>query len=154
METKLRSSLKIKILISKPHLFLHNVKEFCEISVTKGRVPITAMSIIKPHNHQKHKLQTMKNNNSHYFHTFQRHLKNRRLMKCNSKKDELSRLLLSEVATGGVLKEFLKISENSQENTFARVSFQIKLQAEVTASLLYSGGILHCYKRNQQESCN
>ena len=75
-------------------------------------------------------------------------------MKCNSKKDELSRLLLSEVATGGVLKEFLKISENSQENTFARVSFLIKLQAEVTASLLYSGGILHCYKRNQQESCN
>ena len=44
-------------------------------------------------------------------------------MKCNSKKDELSRLLLSEVATGGVLKEFLKISENSQENTFARVYF-------------------------------
>ena len=36
-----------------------------------------------------------------------------------------------EAATRGVLckKVFLEISENSQENTFARVSFLIKLQA-------------------------
>ena len=37
----------------------------------------------------------------------------------------------SEAATGDVLskKMFLKISQNSQENTCARVSFLIKLQA-------------------------
>ena len=37
----------------------------------------------------------------------------------------------SEAATGGVLQEkvFLEISLNSQENTCARVSFLIKLQA-------------------------
>ena len=36
-----------------------------------------------------------------------------------------------EAATGGVLykKVFLKISQNSWENTCARVSFLIKLQA-------------------------
>ena len=36
-----------------------------------------------------------------------------------------------EAATGGVLqkKAFLKISEHSQENTCARVSFEVKLQA-------------------------
>ena len=36
-----------------------------------------------------------------------------------------------EAATGGVLykKVFLKISQNSRENTCARVSFLIKLQA-------------------------
>ena len=34
-------------------------------------------------------------------------------------------------ATGGVLQEkvFLEISQNSQENTWARISFLIKLQA-------------------------
>ena len=39
----------------------------------------------------------------------------------------------SEAATGGVLqkKVFLEISQNSQENTCARVSFLIKLQASV-----------------------
>ena len=39
---------------------------------------------------------------------------------------------VSEAATGGVLyKEvFLEISQNSQENTYARVSFLMKLQAE------------------------
>ena len=38
----------------------------------------------------------------------------------------------SEVATRGVLskKMFLEISQNSQENTCARVSFLIKLQAQ------------------------
>ena len=37
-----------------------------------------------------------------------------------------------EAATGGVLYEkmFLEISQNSQENICARVSFLIKLQAE------------------------
>ena len=36
----------------------------------------------------------------------------------------------TEAATGGVLKKvFLKISQNSQEDTCARVSFLIKLQA-------------------------
>ena len=37
----------------------------------------------------------------------------------------------SEAATGGVLSEkmFLEISQNSQENICARVSFSIKLQA-------------------------
>ena len=39
--------------------------------------------------------------------------------------------MLAEVVTGGVLQEnaFLEISQNSQENTCARVSFLIKLQA-------------------------
>ena len=39
--------------------------------------------------------------------------------------------LKSEAATAGVLKEkvFVEISQNSQENTCARVSFLIKLQA-------------------------
>ena len=39
-------------------------------------------------------------------------------------------LLLTEAATRGVLckKVFLEISQNSQENTCARVSFLIKLQ--------------------------
>ena len=39
----------------------------------------------------------------------------------------------SEAATGGVLlkKVFLEISQNSQENTCARDSFLIKLQASV-----------------------
>ena len=38
---------------------------------------------------------------------------------------------LSEAATGGVLskKVFLDISQNSQENTYARASFLTKLQA-------------------------
>ena len=37
----------------------------------------------------------------------------------------------TEAATGGILLEgmFLKISQNSQESTCARVSFLIKLQA-------------------------
>ena len=37
----------------------------------------------------------------------------------------------TEAATGGVLqkKVFLKVSQNSQENTCARVSYLIKLQA-------------------------
>ena len=41
----------------------------------------------------------------------------------------LLRFLSSEAATGGVLKErvFLEISQNSQENTCARVSFLIRL---------------------------
>ena len=43
---------------------------------------------------------------------------------------------LSEVTTGGVLlvKVFLEISQNSQENTYGKVSFLIKLHAEVTTS--------------------
>ena len=43
---------------------------------------------------------------------------------------------LSEVATGEVLLEklFLEISQNSQESTYGKVSFLIKLQAEATAS--------------------
>ena len=43
---------------------------------------------------------------------------------------------LSEAATGGVLLEkvFLEISQNSQENTYRKVSFLITLQAEATAS--------------------
>ena len=46
---------------------------------------------------------------------------------CNKKKSTLSR----DVATEGVLskKIFLKILQNSQEKTFARVSFLIKVQA-------------------------
>ena len=45
-------------------------------------------------------------------------------------------LHLSEAATGGVLLEkvFLEISQNSQESTCGKVSFLVKLQAEVTAS--------------------
>ena len=37
----------------------------------------------------------------------------------------------AEAATGGILEEnvFLEISQNSQKNTCARVSFLIKLQA-------------------------
>ena len=40
-------------------------------------------------------------------------------------------IVVSEAATGGVMSEkvFLEISKNSQENTCARVSFSIKLQA-------------------------
>ena len=40
-------------------------------------------------------------------------------------------MLVSEAATGGVCqkKVFLEISQNSQENNCARVSFLIKLQA-------------------------
>ena len=40
-------------------------------------------------------------------------------------------MLILETATRGVLckKVFLEISQNSQENTCARVSFLIKLQA-------------------------
>ena len=43
----------------------------------------------------------------------------------------LTLLLCSEAATGGVLQEkvFLEIQQNSKENTCARVSFLIKLQA-------------------------
>ena len=39
-------------------------------------------------------------------------------------------MCLLEAATGGILlkKVFLEISQNSQENTSARVSFLIKLQ--------------------------
>ena len=42
-------------------------------------------------------------------------------------------LLISEAATGGVLRKkvFLKILQNSQENTCAKVSFLIKLQANL-----------------------
>ena len=44
---------------------------------------------------------------------------------------ESQKMLISEAATGGVLceKVLLEISQNSQENTCARVSFLIKLQA-------------------------
>ena len=35
----------------------------------------------------------------------------------------------TEAATGGVLKIQIKVSQNSWENTYARVSFLIKLQA-------------------------
>ena len=43
----------------------------------------------------------------------------------------MSKNEVTETATGGVLQEkvFLEISQNSQENTCARVSFLIKLQA-------------------------
>ena len=41
------------------------------------------------------------------------------------------KLQATEAATGGLLQEnlFLDILQNSQENTYARVSFLIKLQA-------------------------
>ena len=47
-------------------------------------------------------------------------------------------LHMTEAATRGVLlkKVFLEISQNSQENTCARVSFLIKLQAAATASYM------------------
>ena len=35
----------------------------------------------------------------------------------------------TEAATGGVLKVQIKISQNSPENTYSRVSFLVKLQA-------------------------
>ena len=40
---------------------------------------------------------------------------------------------IPEAATGGALKEkmFLEISQNSQRNTYARVSFLIKLQLQL-----------------------
>ena len=43
----------------------------------------------------------------------------------------LSETIITEAATGGVLLEkvFLEISQNSQENTCAKASFLIKLQA-------------------------
>ena len=46
----------------------------------------------------------------------------------------------TEAATRGVLekKVFLEISQNSQENTCARVSFLIKLQAAYNFRLPYS----------------
>ena len=48
------------------------------------------------------------------------------------------KIALSEAATGGVLykKMFLKSSQNSQENTYARVSFLINLQAPLTSLLI------------------
>ena len=48
-----------------------------------------------------------------------------------SKSATLSRLEFTEAATRGALckKVFLEISQSSQENTCARVSFLIKLQA-------------------------
>ena len=44
-----------------------------------------------------------------------------------------------EATTRGVplKKVFLKISQNSQENTCARASFLIKLQAEITIARVY-----------------
>ena len=59
------------------------------------------------------------------------HLKCGNHSSLNSKCHHHSILLITEVATGGVLwkKLFLKISQNSQENTYTRVSFLIKLQA-------------------------
>ena len=47
-------------------------------------------------------------------------------------------ILASEAATGGVLEEevFLKTLQNLQENTCARVSFLIKLQASRSGPLL------------------
>ena len=53
-----------------------------------------------------------------------------------------------EAATGGVLWEdlFLEISQNSQENTCARVSFLIKLQAPAT---LFQRRLWHrCFSMN------
>ena len=49
--------------------------------------------------------------------------------------------LYPEAATGGVLskKMFLEISQNSQENTCARVYFLIKLQSPAPATLLQRG---------------
>ena len=46
--------------------------------------------------------------------------------------------LLTEAATGGVLEEkvLYEILQNSQENTFARVSFLIKLQAYGSSVLI------------------
>ena len=51
-------------------------------------------------------------------------------------------MLLSEAATGGFLLEkvFLEISQNSQENTFARVSFLPDLFAFLVSS--EAGGVL------------
>ena len=50
-----------------------------------------------------------------------------------------------EVATGGVLqeKEFLEISQNSQENIYARVSVLIKLQAR--EQLFYRAPLGDCF---------
>ena len=58
----------------------------------------------------------------------------RQLIKCfdfKLRNNTIGHFIFVEAATGGVLwnKVFLKISQNSQENTFARVSFLIKLQA-------------------------
>ena len=54
-------------------------------------------------------------------------------------------LLLNTAATGDVLQEkvFLEISQNSQENTRARVSFLIKLQGVVLVSLLFTLNTFH-----------
>ena len=53
-----------------------------------------------------------------------------------------------EVATRGVLSEkvFLEISKNSQENTCARVSFLIKLQA--TCNFIKNGTLARCFSVN------
>ena len=50
-------------------------------------------------------------------------------------------VLLIKAATGGVLKKvFLKILQNSQENTCAMVSFLIKLQAAPATLLKKDSG--------------
>ena len=62
-------------------------------------------------------------------------------------------LLISEAATGGVLRKkvFLKILQNSQENTCARVSFLIKLQANFiekeTPAQLFSCEFCEIFKK-------
>ena len=58
-------------------------------------------------------------------------------------------LVLSEAATRGVLwkKVFLKISQNSQENTCARVFFLIKLHATyVYRTTMLAASVTTCYK--------
>ena len=68
--------------------------------------------------------------------------------------------LSSEAATGGVLqkKVFCEISQNSQENTCARVSFLIKLQApfsQNTAGRLLLSVPKNSYKYTSHcENCN
>ena len=54
----------------------------------------------------------------------------KKILKVTSKKVFISDVWLLEAANGGTLqnKVFLEISQNSQQNTCARVSFLIKLQ--------------------------
>ena len=65
------------------------------------------------------------------------------------KLEELALQVSPEAATRGVLsgKEFLEISQNSQENTCARVPFLIKLQA-APATLLKKRLWHRCFPAN------
>ena len=84
---------------------------------------------------------------------YKKHMKNKYF---NYSEYALQRLYIEklEVATRGVLWEklFLEISQNSQENTCARVSFLIKISKNTffKDSLLYLGTLVYSLYENKR----